>query len=274
MSRRIYLLLLPILLLSGCGTDSASQEGEQTVQPVQLPSTNVIDLTYPFNAETIYWPTAEGFQREATAEGVTDQGYFYSAGRFSSAEHGGTHIDAPIHFAEDGQAVDEIPLERLMGPAIVIDVSDHASANADYQITTEDIQEWEAEHDPIPDGSIVFFHTGLGEFWPDRLRYLGTDELGPQAIAELQFPGLGSSAAEWLLENRNIVAVGIDTPSIDYGQSQLFQTHQVLAEENVSVFENVANLEQLPVEGGIVVALPMKIEGGSGGPVRIVAFVP
>jgi kynurenine formamidase len=239
-----------------------------------LPSTNVIDLTHPFNEETIYWPTAGGFHREVTAEGVTEQGYFYAAGTFSSAEHGGTHIDAPIHFAEGGQAVDEIPVDRLIGPSIVIDVSEHASANPDYQITTEDIQGWETEHRPIPDGSIVFFRTGLGEFWPDRLRYLGTEQSGAEAIAELQFPGLSSGAAEWLVENRNIIAVGIDTPSIDYGQSQLFETHQVLAGDNISVLENVANLEQLPEEGGVVVALPMKIEGGSGGPVRIVAFVP
>ena len=100
------------------------------------------------------------------------------------------------------------------------------------------------------------------------------EQSGAEAIGELQFPGLSSGAAEWLVENRNIIAVGIDTPSIDYGQSQLFETHQVLAGDNISVLENVANLEQLPEEGGVVVALPMKIEGGSGGPVRIVAFVP
>lgn len=234
----------------------------------------MIDLSYSFNAETVYWPTAEGFQREVTSEGVTAQGYFYASGTFTSAEHGGTHLDAPAHFSESGLPVDEIPLDRLMGNAVVVDVSEHASVNPDYQISTEDLQEWEMEHGPIPDGSIVFFRTGYGEFWPDRMRYMGTEERGTEAIAELHFPGLSSSAAEWLLENRSVRAVGIDTPSIDYGQSQQFETHRVLAGENVPAFENVANLGELPEEGGLVVALPMKIEGGSGGPVRIVAFVP
>ena len=274
MSRRISLFVLLIVLLSGCGTNGAQQEDDRNARSISLPSTTVVDLTHPFNDETIYWPTAEGFQREVTAEGVTEQGYFYAAGMFSSAEHGGTHIDAPIHFAEGGQAVDEIPVDRLIGPSVVIDVSEHASANPDYQITVNDIRDWEIEHRPIPDGTIVFFRTGLGAFWPDRLRYLGTDQQGVQAIAELQFPGLDPDAAEWLVENRNVLAVGIDTPSIDYGQSQLFETHQVLAGDNISVLENVANLELLPEEGGVVVALPMKIEGGSGGPVRIIAFVP
>lgn len=241
---------------------------------MRLPSTNIIDLSHPFNAETIYWPTAEGFSREVTAEGVTEAGYYYSAGTFTSAEHGGTHVDAPIHFAEGAHAVDEIPLERLMGPAVVVDVSDHATANADYQILREDLEAWEAEHQPIPDGAIVLLRTGFGAFWPDRERYMGTAERGPQAVANLQFPGLHPDAARWLLENRNVGAVGIDTPSIDYGQSQLFETHQVLFEENVPALENVANLDQVPEEGSVVIALPMKIEGGSGGPVRIVAFIP
>lgn len=266
---------LTCLLLAACETEPQTAETQDAKPAIlRLPSTNVVDLTYPFNDETIYWPTAEGFARQITAEGTTEQGYFYAAGTFTSAEHGGTHLDAPFHFAAKGQTVDEIPLERLMGPAVVIDVADHVTANPDYRITSEDILTWETEHSPIPDGSIVMLRTGFGKHWPNRERYLGTAETGSQAVANLHFPGLHPEAASWLVENRSVAAVGLDTPSIDYGQSQEFESHQILFRENVPVFENVANLEQLPVEGSVVVALPMKIEGGSGAPLRIVAFLP
>ncbi len=274
MATRCTLLLLSLSLLTGCGPNGPRDSEEQETSTVALPSTDVVDLTYPFNAETIYWPTSAPFRREVTAEGMTDQGYYYASGAFSAAEHGGTHVDAPIHFAEGGRSVDEIPIDQLMGPAIVIDVRDHVEANPDYQIGTDDIQEWEASRRPIPDESLVFFRTGFGAFWPDAGRYMGTAERGDDAVRELHFPGLDPAAARWLLENRNVKAVGIDTPSIDYGQSRMFETHQVLAAEELPALENVANLDQLPEEGAVVVALPMKIEGGSGGPVRIVAFVP
>lgn len=239
-----------------------------------LPSTNVIDLSHPFNEETVYWPTAEGFRRQVTAEGNTEAGYYYASGTFMSAEHGGTHIDAPIHFVEGGHTVDEIPLERLMGPAVVVDVTDHVRANPDYQISAADLEDWEVDNGPLPDGAIILFRTGFGAYWPDRERYMGTDERGAEAIANLHFPGLSSDAAQWLIANRNVSAVGIDTPSIDYGQSQDFKTHRALFEKNIPALENVANLEQVPVVGSAIVALPMKIEGGSGGPVRIIAFIP
>lgn len=275
MNRLHLVFCLTAVSLAACGNPPApsNANAEQTAA-VALPATNVVDLTHRFNDETIYWPTEEGFRRIVSAEGMTDQDYYYAAGRISTAEHGGTHIDAPIHFAEGGLTVDDIPLDQLMGPAVVIDVTEQASTNPDYRITTEDIRSWESDVRPIPDGAIVLFRTGFGQFWPDRQRYLGTAETGPDAVNELHFPGLHPDAAEWLLENRNVKAVGIDTPSIDYGQSQTFPTHRALFEEDVPAFENVANLDELPLQGALVVALPMKIDGGSGGPLRIIAFVP
>lgn len=274
MISRSSIIILALSFLTGCGSNASREADGQDSSPIALPATAVIDLTYPFNEETVYWPTSDPFHREATAEGMTDGGYYYAAGAFASAEHGGTHIDAPIHFAEGGRSVDQIPIEQLMGPAIVIDVSDHTRANPDYQIGTEDLQEWEANNGPIPDGSLIFLRTGFGAFWPDAEQYMGTAERGLDAVSDLHFPGLHPEAAEWLLENRNVNAVGIDTPSIDYGQSRLFETHRLLAAEEVPALENVAHLDRLPEVGGVVVALPMNIEGGSGGPVRIVAFVP
>jgi kynurenine formamidase len=208
------------------------------------------------------------------SHGKTEAGYFYSANSFCLPEHGGTHIDAPIHFYKGRHTVDAIPLEQLMGPAIVVDVSAKCAADRDYQVAAADLQAWEKRHGRIPKGAIVLLRTGFGKFWPDRVRYMGTDERGAAAVAKLHFPGLHPDAAKWLVTNRAVHAVGLDTPSIDYGQSTLFQSHVTLFEANVPAFENVANLDRLPEKGATVIALPMKIKGGSGGPLRIVAFVP
>jgi kynurenine formamidase len=232
-----------------------------------------VDLTHSFSESTIYWPTdTAGFQLEELSFGPTEGGWFYASYAFSSAEHGGTHLDAPIHFAEGGLSNDQIPLSGLIGPAAVVDVSDRASR--DYLVTVEDLTSWEAQHGLLPDGGMLMLRTGWDFRWNDRTAYLGTDLTGPDAVAELHFPGLGADAAEWLVANRGIVAVGIDTPSIDRGQSEDFRAHVILYAENMSGFENVANLDLLPATGSFVVALPMKIEGGSGGPLRIVAFLP
>ncbi len=207
------------------------------------------------------------------AKGFTEGGYYYEANSFSAAEHGGTHLDAPIHFAKGQWTVDAIPLEHLMGPAIVVDVTEQAAGNPDYQVSVADFERWESRHGTIPEGVIVLVRTGYGQFWPDRERYMGTAERGPDAVAKLHFPGLDPEAARWLVANRPIHALGLDTPSIDYGQSTLFETHQILYAANIPAFENVAHLDRLPPEGFTVIALPMKIKGGSGGPLRIVAVI-
>jgi kynurenine formamidase len=259
--------VLVLLLMCGCAT-----------RPIQssrndLATGDWIDLSHDFSAETIYWPTAEPFKLATVAAGINDKGYYYSAYQFSAAEHGGTHIDAPIHFAEGRESVDQIPLNRLIGPAIKIDVSAKASADRDYQISSADFEGWEKQHGRIPDDSIVLLQTGWSEYWPDRLKYLGTDKRGDAAVAELHFPGLAPEAARWLTENRKIKAVGLDTASIDYGQSQMFETHRILMAQDIPAFENVANLDRLPANVSMVIAMPMKIRGGSGGPLRIIALV-
>jgi kynurenine formamidase len=232
-----------------------------------------IDLTHSFSASSIYWPTDTlGFVHEQQAYGPTAAGFFYASYRYSAAEHGGTHLDAPIHFAEGRQASDEIPLSRLIGPGVVIDVSDRASP--DYLVSVADLTGWEAKHGAIPDGAILLVRTGWGARYGDRTAYLGTALEGPDAVAQLHFPGLAPEAAQWLVDNRRIDAFGIDTPSVDYGQSTDFRAHVILYQKNIPGFENVANLDRLPAIGSFVVALPMKIEKGSGGPLRMVAYVP
>lgn len=239
-----------------------------------FPGGKIIDLTYAFDEETIFWPTAEGFRLTKDAEGMTEKRYYYAANSFCTAEHGGTHIDSPIHFAKDRNTVDQIPLEQLVGHAILIDVSKKALANRDYKVTAADIQEWERANQRIPRDVILLLRTGYGRFWPDRKKYMGTDERGPDAVPKLHFPGLHPEAAKWLVENRSIKAIGLDTPSIDFGQSTLFESHRILFEKNIPAFENVANLDKLQLKNFDVVALPMKIKGGTGGPLRIVAIVP
>ena len=261
---------LAVFVMTACGPASDVTTGFSAV--FDGSAGRWVDLSYAYSDETIYWPTAEPFRLIEEANGETEAGYFYSAYTFSTAEHGGTHLDAPYHFSRDGDAADQIPLHRLIGPAVVVDVS--AKATPDYLVTVEDLEAFEAEYGQIPGGAILLIRTGWGDRRPDRAAYLGTDILGPEAVPELHFPGLHPDAATWILENRSIASLGIDTPSIDYGQSTGFETHVILYGGNVPGFENVANMGELPVTGSFVVALPMKIEGGSGGPLRIVAFVP
>jgi kynurenine formamidase len=238
-----------------------------------FPSGRVVDLTHAFDASSVYWPTAEPFKLETDFEGMTEKGYFYSAYRYSAAEHGGTHLDSPVHFAKGRHTVDQIPLDQLMGSAIVIDVTKQCATNPDYQVSVGDFENWEKQNGRIRPGTIVLLRTGFGKLYPDRKRYLGTDERGEAAVAKLHFPGLDPAAARWLTQGRSIKAIGLDTASIDYGQSTLFESHRILFEKNIPAFENVANLEQLPAKGFTVIALPMKIKNGSGGPLRIVAML-
>ena len=264
-------LLLSLALLSTIFINPISVNAQR--RSTGFPRGAIIDLSHPFDSKTVYWPTAGSFQLEKDFEGETDQGFYYSAYKYSAAEHGGTHIDAPVHFARGRNSVDEIPLRQLVGAGVLIDVTNHASKNNDYQLTTADLQMWERRNGRIPAGTILFLRTGFGKFYPNAKRYLGTDERGAAAVAKLHFPGLHPDAARWLVANRQINAVGLDTPSIDYGQSKLFESHRILFEKNIPAFENVANLDKLPAKGFTVIALPMKIKGGSGGPLRIIAIL-
>lgn len=243
-------------------------------QVVDLSKGRWVDLSHEYGDETLYWPTADGFRKDTVFEGHTEGGYYYTAYSFCTAEHGGTHLDAPVHFAEGQESVEEISLSRLIGSAVVIDVREQAAANADYQASKEDIQAWEAEYGEIQPGAIVLFNTGFASRWPDAVSYMGTDERGADAVPKLHFPGIEPEGARFLVRERKVASVGIDTPSIDHGQSSQFLTHRILFAHNIPGFENLANLDQLPATGALVVALPMKIGGGSGAPLRAVAFVP
>jgi kynurenine formamidase len=253
--------VIATVLLSCCISHVHAQTGEW------------IDLTHELSEEAVFWPTADPFKMKTEFEGTTEAGFYYTAYSFTTAEHGGTHIDAPIHFAEGKRHVNEIPLDQLIGDAVVLDVSEQVKSNRDYLVSVTDFEAWEKTHGAIPAGSIVLLRTGFGKYWPDAEKYLGTALRGQAGVAGLSFPGLDAEAARWLVQKRKIKAIGIDTASIDYGKSKSFAAHVELMTHNVPAFENVANLDQLPATGAYVVALPVKIRGGSGGPLRIVARV-
>ena len=242
--------------------------------PAQLPQGEIVDLSHAYDAQTIFWPTSDRFRLEKTFDGVTPEGFYYAANNFFTAEHGGTHLDAPVHFARGAQTVDQIPLDRFVGPAAVVDVVAQADRDRDYQVTVDDLLRLEREQGEIPRDAILLIRTGFSRRWPDAERYLGTAERGAGAVRNLHFPGLHPDAARWLVANRPVKAVGIDTASIDYGPSTLYESHRVLFERNIPAFENLTALERLPPRGALVVALPMKIGGGSGAPLRAMAILP
>ncbi len=256
------IIILLCLILTFFGTTDAEDP---------FAGKKILDLTYVFNKDTVYWPTAKGFTHEKVAWGKSDAGYWYTSANYSASEHGGTHLDAPIHFAENAWTSDQIPVDRLIGTVSVIDVSERCAANADYQMNVEDIKAWESKNGQLSEGVIVFLRTGWGKYWPNRKKYLGDDK--PGDASNLHFPGYSKAAAEFLVKQRKIKGVGIDTASIDPGNSKDFIAHQVFNAANVYGLENVANMDRLPEKGATIIALPMKIENGTGGPVRIIAIV-
>ena len=237
-----------------------------------LATAEVVDLTHPYDDKTIYWPTSpSAFQLTELSKGKTPGGWFYSANSFCTPEHGGTHLDAPVHFGEGRRTADQIPVRQLIAPAVVIDVSRQSAESPDYRLTAADVQAWEQRNGRIPAGAIVLLRTGWSARWPDRKRYLGDDK--PGDASNLHFPSYGEESAVLLVKERKVGALGVDTASIDYGASKDFIVHQTAAAGEVPGLENLMDLDRLPETGAWIIALPMKIAGGSGGPVRVVALL-
>ncbi|MPY89804.1 MAG: cyclase family protein [Luteitalea sp.] len=231
----------------------------------------LVDLTHPLSPQSLYWPTGSPFEHRRLAWGMNEEGLWYAAAAFSSPEHLGTHLDAPIHFAEEGWTATDIPIDRLVAAAAVIDISARSARIADTTLDPDDVTTWERMNGALPRGSMLIVRTGWSSRWPDWERYYGSKT--PKDAGTFHFPGVSQQAATMLVE-RGVAGVGIDTASIDPGVSTTFEAHRVLAAANIFNLENLANLDELPVTGGVIVALPMKIEGGSGGPTRVVAIVP
>ena len=227
---------------------------------------HVVDLSYAINDRLVPWPgDARVFEAKVNAT-VEKNGYFTRS--FWMLEHYGTHLDAPAHFPPGKLTVDEIPAQKLVGPAVVVDVRSEAEGHPDYQLTAEKIRQWESSHGRIPSGAIVLLRTGWASRWPDAKRYRNQDEKGV-----MHFPGYSVEAARILLE-RNVNGLGCDTLSIDPGNSADFPVHRLVLGAEKYQLENLANLDKLPETGAFLIVAPIKLEGGSGGPARVFALLP
>lgn len=248
---------------------TACRESQEPMEPEEE---QMLDMTYTYDENTIYWPTAKPFELKKLDWGITERGWWYASNEYSAAEHGGTHADAPIHFAEGGRTIDQVPLEEWIGPAVKIDVTEKCSENRDYLLSKEDILEWETLYGPIPDKAWVIMYTGIDtKYYPDKKMVLGTDKTGEEALPELSFPGFSVDSIEYLTTQRNITGIAIDTPSIDYGKSQDFLVHQKLFAADKLALENIAHLDKLPPSGATLYVMPMLIKDGTGAPARVFA---
>jgi kynurenine formamidase len=251
---------------------SAAPQSKKPVSPqawlrgVSDGSTRVVDMTYAINAKLPAWPGDDHtFEAKVMATPEKD-GYF--ARGFWTLEHYGTHMDAPAHFPGGKEFLDQIPVEHLFTPAVVIDVREEVGKDPDYRLRVMRVEKWEALHGRIPTGAVVLLRTGWASRWPDQARYRNMDSTGV-----MHFPGFSLEAARLLIE-RGAVALGIDTLSIDYGPSKDFEVHRVTLPAGLYQLENLANMDQLPEAGAFLISAPIKLEGGSGGPVRVFAILP
>ena len=227
------------------------------------PRWRVVDLTHTLHPAIPVWPGNPPFELRNLAKHA--QGYYANA--FACAEHTGTHVDAPIHFAEGQRAMDQVPPSQLIGEACVIHVREKVARNPDYLVSARGIRDFENRYGQIPSGAFVIARTGWEERWGDPKRYINQDEKGV-----MHFPGFGVDAAKLLLE-RNIAGVGIDTLSIDNGPSQDFAVHKLLNGAGKIALENLANLRELPPRGATLIVGALKIRDGSGAPARVLALV-
>jgi kynurenine formamidase len=230
-----------------------------------------VDMSYPYDNTTMYWPTMPRFELESVWKGtISPGGTWYQANKFCAAEHGGTHMDAPNHFQEGQWAINEIPFRRFIAPAVVLNIVDRASRDRDALVTVEDALAWEKEHGNIPKGAVILMYSGWGQYYNNRTAFFGNED----DPTNHHYPGFSPDLVSWVVKNRDVVGFGVDTPSTDHGPSQDFPAHKVLSANNLYGLEMVANLGDIPAAGATLYALPLKIKGGSGGPTRVFAVLP
>jgi len=246
-------------------TSLLAQQHAASRPVVHLPK--MVDLTHTLNAST---PTFEETKTPAYQAKIvaTLEKEHYFAREICLPEHFGTHLDAPAHFAKGLWTVDQIPPERLLAPLVVIDVTAEVKRNSDHQLSLADVLSWEGRHEQIPAHAVVIVRTGWESRWNSAKEYRNPDTKGV-----MHFPGYSLEAARMLLEQRKVYGLGIDTLSIDYGPSPDFPVHQYSLAHGAYHLENVANLDSVPPTGALIVVAPMKLEGGSGSPVRLLAMI-
>jgi kynurenine formamidase len=225
----------------------------------------IVDIGHALGSDNPAWPGDDKPFEAVQNASMEKDGYFTR--KFTSLEHFGTHLDAPAHFIKGAWTVDQIPVERLYGPAVVLDAREESRANADYLLAPEKIRQWEARHSRIAKGSIVVMRTGWAERWRDAARYRNMD-----AAKVMHFPGYSVEAVKVLLE-RGVTGLTIDTLSVDYGPSKDFPVHHLSHGARLFHVENLADLGAMPESGAYLIVAPIKLEGGSGGPTRVFALM-
>jgi kynurenine formamidase len=243
-----------------------SRQNEGLLERALKGQAQIVDLTqhidskvptYGGERDSLRYEKLAGFEREG-----------YAAGAFRLPEHFGTHVDAPGHFIAGTETVDRIEAKRLIAPAAVIDIRSKVRDNPDYRLAVADVEEWE-KRGRIPDGAAVLLLTGWDKRYSDAARYRN-----PDANGVMHFPGYSDEAIKFLVGSRKIVALGIDTLSIDYGPSKDFSGHKISHAAGLYHIENMANLEKLPARQAVIFVGPLPIDGGSGSPARVLAIAP
>ncbi|XP_033763949.1 isatin hydrolase-like [Pecten maximus] len=242
------------------------------VSIVPVDSRRIVDLSYDLEFNSMTYPFNPRFNLSVQHKGPYGLAPWLQFGNVEFAVHTGTHVDSPNHFRKGGLQAHEIKIERLMGPGVVINVKDRVVQNIDYQVTDKDLMAWEAENGQIPKGAIVLMNSGWGARYPDFVHVYNSTTYQDD-FSSLHFPGIHENAAQWLVNNRNIHAVGVDTPSGDYGQSETFPVHRLLFTKNILIIENVANMDKLPNSGSYIYLPMIKFKGASGAPARMFAAI-
>jgi kynurenine formamidase len=245
---------------------SQNTRHDSMLEGVPSGQTRVLDLSYAISDKLVPWPGDEKFFEAKINASVEKSGYFTRS--FWMLEHYGTHLDAPAHFPPGKMTVDQIPAKQLLGPAVVIDARAESGKDADYQLGAARVEDWEKQHGRIPEGAIVLLRTGWASRWPDAQKYRNQDEKG-----KMHFPGFSAQAAKLLID-RKVSGLGCDTLSIDYGASSDYAVHHLVLGAGLYQLENLADMSELPATGAFLIVAPVKLEGGSGGPVRVFALLP
>ena len=265
-TRGVMLAVLSSVVAAGVIAQMAEKRKETAPGAAALAQMRIVDIGHALGPDNPPWPgDAHPFEATLNAS-IQKDGYFTR--KFTSLEHFGTHVDAPAHFARGGATVDQIPASKLFGPAVVLDAREEGKKDADYRLTADKVTQWEARHGRIAAGSIAVLHTGWAERWPDAARYRNQDAAGA-----MHFPGYSAEAVKMLID-RGVVGLTIDTMSVDYGPSKDFAVHQLSHGAGLYHVENLADLSLLPETGAYLLVAPIQLEGGSGGPARVFAFLP
>ncbi|VDH99633.1 Hypothetical predicted protein [Mytilus galloprovincialis] len=232
----------------------------------------VVDLTHIHGNDSIYWPTHTGYELIYSQRGNFGDGLWVASYTLKTTEHLGTHLDAPVHFNQYSWTTHQIPIDHLVGPGVIIDVKDKVKNDLDYRVTVADIEKWEENNGRIPNGAIVIMNSGWHERYPDKKRVFNTED--PIDTKTFHFPSWHEDTVAWMVAHRTIHVLGVDTPSLDYGQSRKFPVHVLISSENICGLENVGYLDRIPASGTIISIGAMKTENGSGCPARVIALIP